>query len=321
MLHFLTTLKSCYSHRNREKTEKIVTALNLKILPRDMKSKDTRTLLTAIFSQWLPLSTAVLVCVVEQLPPPDEAQRIRLPKILYPHAEPSSEPQTALERALFDCDAGNDAPVVAYVSKMFAVPEHMLPENKRKQLTAEELRERGRLQRAALKAGQDAAGESASESGSTAEDDVPLSPAPAAKSAEVPSTTESQPPVATADNSREILIGFARLYSGTVKVGQKLWVLGPKYDPAHPDRHCSEITVENLYLLMGRDLTTLQEVPAGNVFGIGGLEGHVLKNGTLASTKECKNLASVILESAPIVRVALEPTDPCEQLLWLYCRY
>ncbi|RHZ72135.1 hypothetical protein Glove_245g12 [Diversispora epigaea] len=45
---------------NIEKIEKIVKALNLKILPRDKRSKDTRSLLISMFNQWLPLSTAVL---------------------------------------------------------------------------------------------------------------------------------------------------------------------------------------------------------------------------------------------------------------------
>ncbi len=41
------------SERNPDKIAKIVATLNLKILPRDLKSKDTRNLLTLIFSQWL----------------------------------------------------------------------------------------------------------------------------------------------------------------------------------------------------------------------------------------------------------------------------
>ncbi|KAG1221247.1 hypothetical protein G6F68_020979 [Rhizopus microsporus] len=111
----------------------------------------------------------------------------------------------------------------------------------------------------------------------------------------------------------ERIIGFARLYSGKIRVGQKLYVLGPKYDPKNPSKHVSEITVDSLYLIMGRDLESLDEVCAGNVFGIGGLEGHILKNGMLASSlKDVKNMAGVKMVSSPIVRVALEPEDPTE---------
>ena len=34
------------------------------------------------------------------------------------------------------------------------------------------------------------------------------------------------------DNQEHVFIAFARVFSGTVKKGQKLYVLGPKHDPA-----------------------------------------------------------------------------------------
>jgi ribosome assembly protein 1 len=97
----------------------------------------------------------------------------------------------------------------------------------------------------------------------------------------------------------EKLIGFARIYSGTIKVGDELYVLSPKYDPRRHTQEnmesdgfvstpfCTKITVESLYLIMGGELEPLNEVPAGNIFGIGGLDGKVLKCATLSSTIEC----------------------------------
>ncbi|CAJ0636770.1 6617_t:CDS:10 [Entrophospora sp. SA101] len=209
-------------NNNHEKIGKIVKSLNLKVLPRDMRSKDTRILLTSIFNQWLPLSKA-------HLPSPIAAQKVRLPKILYPNTSISAPPKNEIEHSLYKCDSNDSAPAIAFVSKMFAVPSELLPENRRKHLTAEELRERRKAQKEA--------------------------------------------------------------------------------------EYCSEVIIKNLYLIMGRELESLKEVPAGNVFGVGNLEGHILKNGTLSSTKECQSLARVTLESAPIVRVALEPADPCLHLL------
>ncbi|KAI7883936.1 P-loop containing nucleoside triphosphate hydrolase protein [Lichtheimia hyalospora FSU 10163] len=293
--------------QNRERTEKIVASLNIKVLPRDLRSRDTQTLLAAIFTQWLPLSTCVLLAIIGQLPPPVDAQRVRIPKMLYPDLqfndnEPPN-PTDNIEKALYSCDTSDDAPAVAYVSKMFAVPSELLPENRRKQLTAEEMRERGRRQRE-LRAQLE---EKNLDAG------VPLDKAAIEASvAEMMGETGDTLDTATSndDTKSEHIIGFARLYSGKIRIGQKLYVLGPKYDPRFPDRHCSEITVQNLYLIMGRELEALPEVVAGNVFGIGGLEGHILKNGTLASTKEnVVNMVGVGKEASPIVRVALEPVD------------
>ena len=34
------------------------------------------------------------------------------------------------------------------------------------------------------------------------------------------------------DANKQVFVAFARVYSGTVKKGQKIYVLGPKHDPA-----------------------------------------------------------------------------------------
>ncbi|KAI8141466.1 P-loop containing nucleoside triphosphate hydrolase protein [Fennellomyces sp. T-0311] len=290
--------------QNRERTEKIVASLNIKVLPRDLRSRDTQTLLAAIFSQWLPLSTCVLLAIIGQLPPPVDAQRIRIPKMLYPDIQQNDneplKPTNKVEKALYACDASDDAPLVAYVSKMFAVPADLLPENRRKQMTAEEMRERGKRQRA-LRAALEA---------SNQDNGIPLDPDMLAELQAEEAREKEEEEEKKKRVAGERIIGFARLYSGTIRVGQKLYVLGPKYDPRHPDQHCSEITVESLYLIMGRELESLPQVAAGNVFGIGGLEGHILKNGTLVSSKDdVVNMAGVRMEAAPIVRVALEPAD------------
>lgn len=270
-----------------------------------MRSRDPQILLSAIFSQWLPLSTCVLLAIIGQLPPPKDAQRVRLPKMLYPNIHRKDndplEPTNDVEKALYSCDISENAPVVAYVSKMFAVPVGLLPEHRRKQMTAEEMRERGKQQRElrAAHALLDKSGEG-----------IPLNQDEITALTEEAEQLEQQ---AEEELNGESLIGFARLYSGSIRVGQKLYVMGPKYDPKYPKKHISEITVQSLYLIMGRDLESLDEVCAGNVFGIGGLEGHILKNGTLASTTEnVKNMAGVKMDSSPIVRVALEPEDPTE---------
>lgn len=111
----------------------------------------------------------------------------------------------------------------------------------------------------------------------------------------------------------EHLIGFARLYSGTLSVGDALYVLPPKFSPANPHAapEPQKVTVTGLYLMMGRGLESLASVPVGVVFGVAGLEGHILKSGTLCSQLEGSiNLAGMNMGSQPIVRVALEPVNP-----------
>lgn len=206
--------------------------------------------------------------------------------------------------------SGKDQPVVAFVSKMVAVPESQLPGSKRRAggLTAEEARELGRRKRAEIARAQalaSAGGESEDMDGMTAAlSDTRLGASQNGGLQGEPESTVEDP---------EHLIGFARLYSGTLSVGDEIYVLPPKFSPANPHAHGepSRATVSALYLMMGRNLEALSSVPAGVVFGVAGLEGHILKSGTLCSqVTGGVNLAGLNLGSQPIVRVALEPTNP-----------
>jgi translation elongation factor EF-G len=121
--------------RNPDKVSKIVTTLNLKIPPRELKSKDTRNLLQLVFSQWLSLSTCIIQTTIDIVPPPSSAQLTRIPKILYPDLlERTIAPKNKLEKDLWSCDDGEEAFVIGYVSKMFVVPVKELPENKKARL-------------------------------------------------------------------------------------------------------------------------------------------------------------------------------------------
>ena len=51
--------------KDNEKIQKIITALNIKVAPRDLRSNDLKQKLSAIFSQWLPLTNAVLNMVIK----------------------------------------------------------------------------------------------------------------------------------------------------------------------------------------------------------------------------------------------------------------
>jgi ribosome assembly protein 1 len=268
---------------DQDKVIKIVGTLGLKLSPRDLATKEPKTLINTILGQWLPLSRAVLMTVVDRLPNPVEAQKTRMQQFLEDMEEQDKpEERKAIEQAVVACDARPEAPMVAYISKMFAVPRKLLPERRRKALTAEEMRARGKAARERL------------------------------AQTDVESVVEAKVQEEEEDEDAEVMIGFARIYSGKISVGQTIHVLGPKYDASQPDKFKTQITVSSLYMIMGRDVESLESVAAGNVFGIGGLEGIVLKTATLSTHEACPSLGALRLLSAPIVRVALEPEDPTQ---------
>ena len=290
--------------------EKITKSLALTIPPHILRAKDPRALLTTLFAAWLPLSTALLVSVIEQLPAPPNAQASRLPTLIDA-APGASLIDPTVRNAMTTFKTSKDDPVVAFVSKMVAVPASELPQNKRKTggaLTAEEARDLARKRRAEIAKAQAADGEGDDSNGVNGLTGA-LSNTTLENGNKADVSTMKQ------EEEAEHLIGFARLYSGTLTVGDSVFVLPPKFTPANPHAapEPQRVTVTALYLLMGRGLEPLTSVPAGVVFGIGGLEGHILKSGTLCSQLEGGiNLAGVSMGSQPIVRVALEPVNPSD---------
>lgn len=282
--------------------EKVTKSLNLTIAPHVVRARDPRLLLTTVFASWLPLSTALLVSVIESIPAPPVAQAERLPSVL--EDSPGSEfISKSVKDAMISFKKEKPAPVVAYVSKMVSVPESELPENRRRtgQMSGEEARDLARKKRAEAARAAAAADQNGVDALSFALDSAAMN--------ETPEQVEEE------KVDPEHLIGFARIFSGTLTVGDTLYVIPPKWSPANPhaEPEPQQITVTALYMLMGRNLESLDSVPAGVVFGIGGLEGKILKSGTLCSQLEgAVNLAGVSMTGKPIVRVALEPANPAD---------
>lgn len=306
---------------NPDKVSKICTTLNIKVTPRDLKSKDTRQLAASIMSQWLPLATCTFQAVVDAIPPPHQAQGIRVSRMLHPDQDSDTvEPQNKLESDLYTCSTDPAACVVAYVSKMFAVPTKDLPMNKKKELTADEMRAKGRAAREARAA--------AGLAETIVEEAKPADAQPQEDTAAAPKA-EALDGLVEED---ETLIGFARLFSGVLRPGATVYCALPRFDNQKPNASTLRtVKIGSLFTMMGRDLVPVNEVRAGNVFAISGLEGVVWRNATLCSPnadglpegedalqnlgqyKDCLvNLAGVARPAAPIVRVALEPAEPAD---------
>ncbi|KAG7482249.1 elongation factor-like GTPase 1 [Solea senegalensis] len=313
------------TRRDKEKVEKVMTSLGVKVMARDSRHSDPKVLLSAICSQWLPVSRAVLSMVCEKLPSPLDMAAERVEKLMSVGArrfDSLPEKTQELKKAFLQCSSEENAPVIIFVSKMFAVDVKALPQNRQRPLTQEEISQRRELARQRhaekLAADQMAATEGNKDHGQPA----------GLGTAKMESLTLKESKPEEEEEQRETFVAFARVYSGVVKKGQRVFVLGPKYDPAQglstlPENctasdcatevpYLSRCSMESIYLLMGRELEELEEVPAGNVLGLGGLEDFVLKSATLSTSAACPSFAPLNFEATPIVRVAIEPKHPSE---------
>ncbi|XP_058809245.1 elongation factor-like GTPase 1 isoform X2 [Phymastichus coffea] len=306
--------------KDKDKVVSMVEKLNIKLTTRDLRHSDPKAQLHAICTQWLPLAKACLDMTSEKVPPPHKLSNEKVERLIsgtVDFATMSDETQQ-LKEAFLQCRSDNDVPVIIFISKMFPVDKRSLPENKPKPLSQEELIQRKKFarQRHADKMEKDKL------DGITSLDNIER--VSAKESEEVIEEKEEE----ECDNS---LIAFARVYSGTLRVGQELYVLGPKHNPRialerqkegeiidpnwqlkdlKTGMHITKVTISKLYLLMGRELEPITKVPAGNVVGIGNLEDHVLKTATLSTTIACPSFSELTSLAVPILRVALEPKHP-----------
>ncbi|KAH0926643.1 hypothetical protein HID58_018899 [Brassica napus] len=115
--------------------------------------------------------------------------------------------------------------------------------------------------------------------------------------------------------SDECFLAFARIFSGVLRAGQRVFVISALYDPLKGEssqKYIQEAELHSIYLMMGQGLKPVNEVKAGNVVAIRGLGPYISKSATLSSTRNCWPLASMEFQVSPTLRVAIEPSDPSD---------
>ncbi|XP_011809282.1 PREDICTED: elongation factor Tu GTP-binding domain-containing protein 1-like [Colobus angolensis palliatus] len=221
--------------KDKDKIDKIVTSLGLKIGAQEARHSDPKVQINAICSQWLPISHAVLAMVCQKLPSPLDITARRVERLMCIGSQTfdSLPPETqALKAAFMKCGSEDTAPVIIFVSKTFAVDAKALPQNKPRPLTQEEIaqrRERARQRHAEkLAAAQGQAPLEPTQDGSALET-CPKGEEPRGDEQQVESVTPK--PVLQEEDNQESFIAFARVFSGVAQRGNKIFVLGPKYSP------------------------------------------------------------------------------------------
>uniref|UniRef100_A0A2K6FD29 Tr-type G domain-containing protein n=1 Tax=Propithecus coquereli TaxID=379532 RepID=A0A2K6FD29_PROCO len=235
ILENIWSLYDAVLKRDKEKIDKIVTSLGLKIGAREARHSDPKVQINAICSQWLPISHAVLAMVCQKLPSPLDITAERVEKLMCAGSQmfDSLPPETqALKAAFMKCGSEDTAPVIIFVSKMFAVDAKALPQNKPRPLTQEEIaqrRERARQRHAEKLAAAQAQVPLEPTQDGRALDASPKGEEPRGDEQQVESMTPK--PVPQEENNQESFVAFARVFSGIAQRGKKIFVLGPKYSP------------------------------------------------------------------------------------------
>ncbi|KAK7539326.1 P-loop containing nucleoside triphosphate hydrolase protein [Phyllosticta citribraziliensis] len=109
--------------------------------------------------------------------------------------------------------------------------------------------------------------------------------------------------VPTSDKGR--FYAFGRIFSGTVRSGIKVRIQGPNYTPGKKEDLFIK-SIQRTILMMGRFVEPIEDVPAGNILGIVGIDQFLLKSGTLTTDETAHNMKVMKFSVSPVVQRSVE---------------
>ncbi|TAQ90241.1 hypothetical protein B7494_g1406 [Chlorociboria aeruginascens] len=109
--------------------------------------------------------------------------------------------------------------------------------------------------------------------------------------------------VPTSDKGR--FYAFGRVFAGTVRSGLKVRIQGPNYTPGKKDDLFIK-AIQRTVLMMGGKVDPIDDVPAGNILGLVGIDQFLLKSGTLTTSETAHNLKVMKFSVSPVVRRSVE---------------
>jgi len=109
--------------------------------------------------------------------------------------------------------------------------------------------------------------------------------------------------VPTSDKGR--FYAFGRVFSGTARSGLKVRIQGPNYVPGKKEDMFIK-AIQRTILMMGRYTEPIEDVPAGNILGLVGIDQFLLKSGTLTTSETSHNLKVMKFSVSPVVQRSVE---------------
>jgi len=112
-------------------------------------------------------------------------------------------------------------------------------------------------------------------------------------------------------NDKGRFYAFGRVFSGIVKSGEKVRIMGPNYKPGSK----TDLNIKNVQrtvLMMGGKVEQVPDVPCGNTVALVGIDQYLLKQGTLSTSELAHNIRVMKYSVSPVVRVAVEAKNAAD---------
>jgi elongation factor 2 len=115
--------------------------------------------------------------------------------------------------------------------------------------------------------------------------------------------------IPTADGGR--FYAFGRVFSGRVSQSKKVKIMGPNYKLGK-NEDVYEKNVQRVVLMMGRKAEDVIDVPCGNTCALVGVDGCLVKQGTISDVASACTIRSMKYSVSPVVRIAVSAKNPAD---------
>ncbi|XP_067664619.1 eukaryotic translation elongation factor 2-like [Haliotis asinina] len=105
------------------------------------------------------------------------------------------------------------------------------------------------------------------------------------------------------------LYAFGRIFSGTVRCGQMVYVKGPKSITGKKNEPKEE-PVESVVMIYKDEPMDMDMVPCGNICGLLGVDKQLTKSGTITTNQHADTIKPIRYTVPPVVTMVIEPRQP-----------
>ncbi|XP_022908018.1 elongation factor-like GTPase 1 [Onthophagus taurus] len=282
---FLKTIYFLYytfiTRMQRDKLPLVLEKFKIKNPTRDMHHKDSKLQVKAILQTWSPIAGVIMQQCYDVIPSPFQVDEKKLNYLIYSNRYfENTKLNSYLDNMLKSMRDPQSKTSIVYVSKTFSVNKKNLSQNKAKVFIPPRNREE------LIKARKEQIITSDNKLEKDEETDI----------VKIDKTQDN------------VIVGLGRIFGGSLKKDDQIYVLDSDYDPLN-SAEPKQITINELYLMLGRELLLTDDIPYGNIGGISGLDEMVLRTATLSSTPLSLPLNEHIYME-PIVRNTIEPVNP-----------
>ena len=105
---------------------------------------------------------------------------------------------------------------------------------------------------------------------------------------------------------------FGRVFSGTVRPGQRVSILGANYEPGSKTDCFDNKSIQGVIKLVGAKTERVEEMKCGNTVALIGISEYLMKSGTVTTCPSKYPIRTMKFSVSPVVRIAIAPKNMAE---------